>query len=216
MIATRSPRSRPLATNPLATASTCAANSRAVTSTHEPSIWRRKLTVSPNRSALANTMSVRFSSGVTVTVPGATYSRTPRNLVQRVMTCCTRACSGRRRRDLPGRAPVRGRRRVRRPARLARVLAGPDLGRVPRPGRRGPAVDGPGRVDRQHGGLARTDARRHAPALLPPGRPARHAPAAVRPAGDDPTPARRQGHRAGPQDHAGGRAPAWLPAVNHI
>src|SRR5207302_3116225 len=65
----------------LASVSTCAANSRAVTSSQDPPSapvpdWRRKLIASPNRSAFANTMSARFSSSATGLAAGALYSRT--------------------------------------------------------------------------------------------------------------------------------------------
>ena len=49
---------------PFASSSTCVANSRVVTSTHEPPSRRRNPMVAPNRSALAQTMSVRLSSSV--------------------------------------------------------------------------------------------------------------------------------------------------------
>lgn len=63
--------------SPFATERTWAANSRAVMSRHEPSSCRRKLTVSPNRSALTHTTSDMFSSSATAAiVAGAVYSRT--------------------------------------------------------------------------------------------------------------------------------------------
>jgi hypothetical protein len=50
---------------PFASSSTCVANSRVVTSAHEPASRRRNPMVAPNRSAFAQTMSVRLSVSVT-------------------------------------------------------------------------------------------------------------------------------------------------------